>query len=91
MIRMRIRGRVQDARVHDDLVRHALRNCKIGDWFVLHQLARNVNPYFFREFVERLGEHFKNQNMRGSSEGQDKGSNDAEMPLVMDEIKRPLE
>ena len=36
------------------LVRSVLNRCNIGDWFILNQIAKNVNPYFFREFLEVL-------------------------------------
>ena len=33
--------------------------CYVGDWFVLCQLAKNCNPYFFREFVRELARELK--------------------------------
>ena len=39
----------------DENIEHALKKCDVGDWFVLYQIGRNVNPRFFREFLERLG------------------------------------
>lgn len=43
---------------YDDDVRVALKyvlaRCKIGDWFVLFQLNRNVNVYFYRAFIKEL-------------------------------------
>ena len=30
------------------------KECYIGDWFVLHQLSKNVNGYFFRAFLDEL-------------------------------------
>jgi hypothetical protein len=37
---------------YDDDVRKSLKfvlsRCYIGDWFVLYQLSKNVNTYFFR-------------------------------------------
>ena len=35
-------------------VRNILKHSYMGDWFVLMQIAKNVNPYFFREFVMEL-------------------------------------
>ena len=31
-----------------------MKDAYVGDWFVLHQLSKNVNTYFFREFVKEL-------------------------------------
>jgi hypothetical protein len=39
-------------------VRLALADCYIGDWFVLLLIARNVNPYFFRELIVALGHDY---------------------------------
>ena len=43
---------------YDDDVRQALKyvmaRCKIGDWFILFQLNRNVNVYFYRAFIKEL-------------------------------------
>ena len=32
---------------------------QIGDWFVLYQLAKNCNPYFYREFIRELARELK--------------------------------
>ena len=31
----------------------------IGDWFVLYQLSKNCNPYFYREFIRELARELK--------------------------------
>lgn len=31
-----------------------MTKCYIGDWFVLFQLSKNVNMYFFRAFIKEL-------------------------------------
>jgi len=31
-----------------------LRQCDIGDWFLLEQIGQNVNSLFFREFLKQL-------------------------------------
>ena len=33
---------------------YVLSKCQMGDWFVLYQLCKNSNPYFFREFIKEL-------------------------------------
>jgi hypothetical protein len=30
------------------------QNCNIGDWFLLNQIAKNTNKYFFKEFIDNL-------------------------------------
>lgn len=35
-------------------LRFVLERCYVGDWFVLVQLCRNVNVYFYREFIKQL-------------------------------------
>ena len=36
-----------------------MSKCYIGDWFVLFQLSKNVNMYFFRAFVKELAKSLK--------------------------------
>ena len=31
-----------------------MARCYIGDWFVLYQISKNVNMYFFRSFMREL-------------------------------------
>ena len=31
-----------------------LSHCYLGDWFVLYQLGKNMDPMIFREFMEKL-------------------------------------
>ena len=38
---------------------YVLSKCQIGDWFVLYQLSKNCNPYFFREFIKELSRDLK--------------------------------
>merc|ERR1711994_607499 len=38
---------------------YVLSKCQIGDWFVLYQLPKNCNPYFFREFIKELAIELK--------------------------------
>lgn len=30
------------------------KKCRIGDWFVLYQMGKNINPVIFREFLSEL-------------------------------------
>ena len=46
-------GRTNDPEV-PKAIRYIMRDAYVGDWFVLHQLSKNVNTYFFREFVKDL-------------------------------------
>ena len=32
---------------------------QIGDWFVLYQLSKNCNPYFYREFIRELAKDLR--------------------------------
>jgi len=38
---------------------YVLSKCQIGDWFVLYQLSKNCNPYFFREFIKEFAIELK--------------------------------
>ena len=49
ILSLRIRGRPMDR-----TLRRVLRDCHVSDWFVLDQICRNVNSYFFREFLCKL-------------------------------------
>ena len=40
---------------------------QIGDWFVLYQLCKNCNPYFFREFIRELAIEMKNRPKKSKS------------------------
>ena len=40
---------------------------QIGDWFVLYQLCKNCNPYFFREFIRELAIEIKNRPKKSKS------------------------
>ena len=35
-------------------IHQIMEKCYIGDWFLLHQLSKNVNAHFFRAFLEEL-------------------------------------
>jgi len=40
---------------HEDIEAVA-RKCHIGDWFLLYQLAKNMDPLFYKEFVTELSQ-----------------------------------
>lgn len=52
----------------DDDIRKSLRfvlgKCYIGDWFVMYQLAKNVNRYFLREFIKGLRDELRETRRR---------------------------
>jgi len=41
--------------------RKVLEFCYLGDWFVLYQLSKNSNPYFFRYMLKHLEKNFVTQ------------------------------
>lgn len=40
-------------------LKYVLSKCQLGDWFVLYQLYKNCNTYFYREFVKELAIELK--------------------------------
>jgi len=48
---------------------YVLAKAQIGDWFVLYQLSKNCNPYFFREFVKELAIDLKLRPKRSRAKG----------------------
>ena len=40
-------------------IKTVMANCYIGDWFVLYQISKNVNMYFFRAFMTELQHDLK--------------------------------
>ena len=48
----------QTGNTNDKGVRNAIKvvlgKCYLGDWFVLYQIGKNVNMYFFRAFIKEL-------------------------------------
>ena len=40
-------------------LKYLLTKCQLGDWFVLYQLSKNCNKYFYREFIKELALEFK--------------------------------
>mgnify|MGYP001237473094 CR=1 FL=1 len=35
-------------------LKYLMTKCHLGDWFVLYQLSKNCNKYFYREFIKEL-------------------------------------
>ena len=35
-------------------IENYLNNCSLGDWFVLYQLSKNSNSYFFRYLLKLM-------------------------------------
>merc|ERR1712107_68815 len=56
---------------YDDDIRkcleYILSKGQIGDWFVLYQLCKNCNPYFFREFIRELAIELRHRQKRSKS------------------------
>lgn len=40
---------------YNERLRYFLSNeCNVGDWFLLHQIGKNTDKYFFKEFINDL-------------------------------------
>lgn len=35
-------------------IQRICRGCRLGDWFILYQLGKNIDPIIFKEFMEKL-------------------------------------
>lgn len=46
---------------------YILHKSQIGDWFVLYQLSKNTNRYFYREFIKELAQELKHRPKRSKS------------------------
>merc|ERR1719350_528741 len=53
---------------------YVLAKSQIGDWFVLYQLSKNCNPYFYREFIRELARELKYRPKKTRSKGKANGS-----------------
>ena len=66
-------------RKYDDDIRksleYVLAKGQIGDWFVLYQLSKNCNPYFYREFIRELARELKYRPKKTRSKGKPNGKN----------------
>lgn len=65
-------------RKYDDEIQKSLQYIlakgQIGDWFVLYQLSKNCNVYFFREFIRELAVELKEKPKRSKSTVSSNGS-----------------
>ena len=50
-------------------------DCNIGDWFILTQISKNVDPFFYEKFMDELSTIWSKQQNSLETEG-----------LVMNEI-----
>ena len=41
---------------HLDRIKYYLLNCSIGNWYILYQISKNINPRLFAEFITVLAE-----------------------------------
>ena len=41
---------------HMNRIKYFLLNCSIGNWYVLYQMSKNINPRLFCEFMTVLAE-----------------------------------
>ena len=75
-------GRIGNS--NDKMTRKAIKtvmaNCYIGDWFVLYQISKNVNMYFFRAFMKELQHDLKPKsgNFENNTENKNKKKIDIE-------------
>merc|ERR1719167_1150898 len=51
---------------------------QIGDWFVLYQLSKNSNYYFYREFIRELSKDLKQKPKQSLSGSSGKGNQQAQ-------------
>ena len=49
-----------DKDIHKCLT-YVLSKGQLGDWFVLYQLCKNCNPFFYREFIKELAIELKHR------------------------------
>ena len=60
---------------------------KIGSWFLMCQIGRNSNPYYFREFLQCLIEQDKNSNRATNRTNNGK---DKDFDIEEGTLKKPL-
>lgn len=56
--------------------RKVLESCYLGDWFLLYQLSKNANAYFFRYFLKHLEKNLQIQS-RSRQPSKKNGSEDS--------------
>ena len=76
-------------RKYDDEIRKCLQyiltKCHVGDWFVLYQLAKNCNPYFYREFIRELARELKARPKKSSKSRNNSNAGTLKKPKVIKE------
>ena len=61
-----------DKDIHKCL-KYILSKSQLGDWFVLYQLTKNSNSFFYREFVKELAIDLKNKPKKSKSKSKAAG------------------
>lgn len=51
---LRARSRLSD---HSD-IENIANKCQIGDWFILYQLGKNIDPLIYKEVISDLANKF---------------------------------
>lgn len=74
---------------------YILNKSQIGDWFVLYQLSKNTNPYFYREFIRELARDLKQRPKRSKSKsmhsmGNGRGSNTLKRNKLLEKDEESL-
>jgi len=59
--------------------------CKLGDWFVLYQLSKNLNRPFFMDFLTHLSIHHAHRH------GCDEEADDVEDALLMGQMNKMIQ
>jgi len=52
-----------------------LKDAHMGDWFVLMQLSKNCNQYFFRDFIKELANEIEKKNKKKNHQFKNEESN----------------
>jgi len=52
-----------------------VRTCKLGDWFVLYQLSKNLNRPFFMDFLTDLSVRYTDKELCKDDDPEDRGDN----------------
>jgi len=58
-----------------EMIENFVSTCKIGDWFVLYQLSKNLNRPFFMDFLTDLSVKHATKPLRVDEEEPDSGDN----------------
>merc|ERR1719471_2534267 len=54
-------------------IENYLNNCKLGDWFVLYQLSKNLNRPFFMDFLTTLSVRYAHGHVCDEEDPEDEG------------------